>query len=137
MSEGITRELTITEITEKNGFYVCETTSGQKYGTKIAEILNFKNRTATFEVASQKKGGYTNWYINDPLPEVPRASSGSSASEDKGYYFTQSYAKDIVVALIGSAMIQDTSTSNLANMVLDIQDKLMKGKQAATEEPPF
>lgn len=132
MSEGIKRELTITEITEKNGFYVCETTSGQKYGTKISEILNFKNKTATFEVASQKKGNYTNWYINDPLPEIPRASSGTS--EDKGYYFTQSYAKDIVVALITSAMIKDTTASALGTLVLDIQDVLLKGKD---EDIPF
>lgn len=134
MSEGIKRELTITEITEKNGFYVCETTSGQKYGTKIAEILNFKGKTANFEVASQKKGNYTNWYINDPLPDVPKSSSGSSASEDKGYYFTQSYAKDIVVALITSAMIKDITPSYLGTLVLDIQDVLLKGKE---EEIPF
>lgn len=86
------KRLTIDSVKEKNGLFIVSA-GGTKYGTKEAGIKDFIGKTATFQTAMVDKGKYKNFYINSPLPEVPKdtASNGCIAKEK---VMILSYAKD-------------------------------------------
>lgn len=137
MSE--TKTLTIDSVEEKNGFYIAHS-GNMKYATKLPGIMNFPGKTATFNVGSKQNGKYTNWYINEPLPELP-ASSGSngSSADDKNKMFILSYAKDITCALINSSRLGDVTPTALVVNTMEIYSGIRDSlaAQEAEENIPF
>lgn len=133
------RTLTIDSVEDKNGFFIVHCGS-DKYATKTDKIKNFIGKTAEFNVASKQNGKYTNWYVNDPLPEIPStgSSNGAPSSDDKNKYFVLSYAKDLTVAMINSAQLKDVSPLNVALATMLIYQEIQDAMNALTEEEiPF
>ncbi len=133
MSE--TKTLTIDSVEEKNGLYIVHSGS-QKFGTKEAGIKDFIGKTATFNVAMKQNGKYQNWYLNAPLPDLPKEQSPSNGSS----YYDQGKrentlilcSKDVAVAAIQTGQLDPKNTDAIAEYILAIYTKL-----SGSDNTPF
>ena len=132
MSEK-TLTLTKAEETKKKGWYVAVDSNGTKYGTNIAEIVNYVGFTGSFQVGEQ--GG--KFYINTPLPEKSEGTTAPQATQgDPDYSYFLSYATKITIAMIEQDKIpeKDYSPSNLAIFINTLQENLLTGRDAWLEQ---
>ena len=133
------KTLTITEVNEKNGWYGAKATDGNIYSTKNAGIRAFIGKTASFITGAKarKDGHGMNYYVNDPLPEVPsdapNNNGGNQSQDEKNKYFILSYAKDLTVALINSAQLKDASPSNVVVVTMAIYSGIQESLQAQVD----
>lgn len=139
MSE--TKTLTIDSVEEKSGFFIAHV-GNQKYGTKEAGIKNFIGKTAEFQVAMKQNGKYKNWYINEPLPEVPKETSSSGSAYDQGKRENTLImcATQLIAAMINSAQLKDVTPSNVIVTTAQVYEGLQKAMLAnlpGEEEIPF